>query len=287
MIMGDSQTRGMRIVDLCIYVDNNVYKENHDQEKIFNYIYTIIHTLAVKHKFFKNWNYYEGFALEAASRIYQRLVSPKQYLPDDDPKKLKKIKSVLNYIKKTMHPMRVDYQNQIFNQYFDPILHEQTVMDIRDRSYKVCREQSSSLLHIEFEYYLQKLSYTIKKFLQTTPYRGDKVFMNNLYLSCMMTFLNQITLNNYNKKRYKNRLQKGYSTENFLNKVFLTEQEQSTVLFHLPDYLSNYVATLVNQIKHLISKDLTDLIGSFEPSDAIVKSIITSSMGENNNNDSD
>ena len=30
MIMGDSQTRGMRIVDLCIYVDNNVYKENHD-----------------------------------------------------------------------------------------------------------------------------------------------------------------------------------------------------------------------------------------------------------------
>lgn len=30
MIMVDSQTRNMRIVDLCIYVDNNIYKENHD-----------------------------------------------------------------------------------------------------------------------------------------------------------------------------------------------------------------------------------------------------------------
>ena len=62
----------------------------------------------------------------------------------------------------------------------------------------------------------------------------------------MMTFLNQITLNNYNKKRYKNRLRRGYNIDGFLNKVYILEQEYSVVLFHLPDNLHNYVATLVN-----------------------------------------
>lgn len=283
MIMGDSQTRNMRIVDLCIYVDDNIYKENHDQEKIFNYIYTIVKTLAVKQKLFKNWDDYEGFALEFTSRLYQRLTNPKQFLPEDDPKKLKKVKSILNYVKKTMYPAQVDYQNSIFNQRFDPNLHEQTVMSIRQKSFEICKQQATSLMHVDFEYYLRKLTYTIKVFLQTSPYRDDKLFMHNLYLSCMMTFLNQITLNNYNKKRYKNRLRRSYNIDGFLNKVYLLEQEYSVVLFHLPENMKNYVATLVNQIKKLLVKDMRELVGSCEPSDAVVQAIIASSMGESNN----
>ena len=53
--------------------------------------------------------------------------------------------------------------------------------------------------------------------------------------------------------------------------------------YHLPDNMYNYVATLVNIIKKLIVKDLRSLIGSCEPSDTVVQSIIASSMGEHPN----
>ena len=39
---------------------------------------------------------------------------------------------------------------------------------------------------------------------------------------------------------------RGYNIDGFLNKVYILEQEYSVVLFHLPDNLHNYVATLVN-----------------------------------------
>ena len=49
--------------------------------------------------------------------------------------------------------------------------------------------------------------------------------------------------------------------------------------------MSNYVATCVNRIKTLISRDLVQLEGSFEPSDYMVQAIIASSMGDNNDKD--
>lgn len=37
----------------------------------------------------------------------------------------------------------------------------------------------------------------------------------------------------------------------------------------------NYVSIIVNRLKNLIVKDLRDLIGSNEPSDAVIQSIIS------------
>ena len=56
--------------------------------------------------------------------------------------------------------------------------------------------------------------------------------MHNLYVSCLMTFLNQITLSNYNKKRYKNRLKRSYNIDGFLNKVYILESADITQTPH-------------------------------------------------------
>lgn len=47
------------------------------------------------------------------------------------------------------------------------------------------------------------------------------------------------------------------------------------MLYHLDDSMYNYVSTIVNRLKSLIVKDLRDLIGSNEPSDAVIQSIIS------------
>ena len=66
---------------------------------------------------------------------------------------------------------------------------------------KSINTQSRQLLKVEVESYLLKINKTIKQFLQYSPYYNDKVMMHNIYISCMLTLLNQITLSNTNKKR--------------------------------------------------------------------------------------
>ena len=98
-----------RIVDLCIYVDKNLYNPEADKEKLFDSIYRIVYSLALKQKIFQKWEDYEPFALFATSRLFHRAQNPKQFLPENHPKKMKKIKSILNFVKKIMYPLQVDY----------------------------------------------------------------------------------------------------------------------------------------------------------------------------------
>lgn len=280
--MRNSQN-GKRIVDLCIYVDENAYKENHDKEKVFDALYRIVYSLSMKSKIFRNWNDYEEFSLEYASKLYYRLINAKQFLPDDHPFKLKKIKSILNYVKKTLNPAKVDFQQRMYSEQFDPNLHENAVLDIREKYVANCRNQTKPILKIEFEYYLQKITQTIKSFLKyNTPYSADPIMLHRLYQSCLMTILNQVTLSNSNKERFNNRLKNGYNIEDFINQVYEEEKADSIVLFHIDDSMYNYIATCVNRIKKLIVKELAELIGSVEPSDSVVQSIISATLGENN-----
>lgn len=274
--------RGKRIVDLCIYVDQNAYSENVDKEKLFDALYNIVYALAVKQRLFQRWEDYEPFALDCSVKLYQRLINPKQFLPDDHPKKMKKVKSILNFIKRILYPLKVDYQKETFGQQFVPELHEDSVQKIREKFIGQCRNQFKPILKVDFEYYLKKISYTAHHFLKTTPYANDEVTLHNLYLSCMMTLVNQITLSNYNQKRYETRLKRGYNLEDFINKVYSEEQLDSVVVFHLDPNMKNYVAVLVNRIKKLIIKDMRYLIGDSEPSDSVIQSIMSSSLEEYN-----
>ena len=242
-----------------------------------------MHSLSVKAKLFKNWNDYDAFALEYSFKLYYRLISKKQYLPDKDPNKLKKIKSILNYIKKTIHPAKVDYQQQAFSQQFDPVLHQDLVKSVRESCALQCSNQMKPILRIDFEYYLKKIVNTIKYCIKETPYSSDPVMSHKLYMSCLMTLTNQTTLNNYNKTRFSNRLKNGYNVDDFINHIYQDEIKNSIVLFHLDDNMKNYVMTLVKVIRKLIVHELKSLIGSSEPSDSVVQSIISASMGEYNN----
>lgn len=47
--------------------------------------------------------------------------------------------------------------------------------------------------------------------------------MHNIYLSCILTLLNQWTLSNDNKKRLRARVKSMYKVENFINKIYIEE----------------------------------------------------------------
>ena len=275
----------MKITDMCIWIDKNAYNPNVDKNQLFEYLYNISISISIKNKLLPQWKDYEPFALYLATQTYLRLSNKKQFLPDDNPKKMKKVKSILNYIKRIMYPMIVNYQKQTFAQRFKEGVSEDLDncrQKIKDELQISVRHQTSYFLRVEFEHCLKSICFSIKEILNTTPYINDKLMMHQLYQSCLLTLLNQFTLSNKNKDRLKSKNSNGDKIQNLINQVYLEEQEDSIILFRLPLSMKNYVSTLVNRIKKSIMKDLKLLIEDSEPTDEVIKAIL---MENTSNND--
>ena len=272
-----------RVVDLCIYVDQNAYSPNVDKERIFDALYNIVLRICHKHKLLQKFEDYEQFALYGASRLYTRLINPRQFLPEDNPRKLKKVKSILNLTKATLSPMLIDWQQSEYAQRFglgDTNKNLQDCAeDIRLSLEHKARRSMSQFLKIDYEYYLNKITDTMRAFIKTTPYKEDPVMSHRLYVSCLMTFLNQITLCNSNKERLRVKESGGYKLDDFINKVYQMEKEKSVVTFKLDASMHNYVDVIVNRMRSLVVKDLVALIGDAEPSESVMQSIIASNFG--------
>ena len=273
-------SKKMKITDMCIWIDSNAYKEGVDKNQLFEYLYNISISISIKNKLLPQWSDYEPFALYLATQTYLRLVNPKQFLPEDNPKRMKKVKSVLNYIKRIMYPMIVNYQKQNFAQRFEAGINE----DLDNCHIKIyhalqanVKKQSSYFLKVEFEHCLKSISFSIKEVLKTTPYVKDKLMMHQMYQSCLLTILNQFTLSNKNKERLDTRVNGNYKLSDFINQIYEEEQEDSIILFRLDPNLKNYISTLVKRIRKTILKDLRMLINDSEPTDEIIKAVLMES----------
>ena len=72
-----TKPKDMRFVDMVIWVDKNMYKDDCDDEKLYEYLYLIISMLASKKKLMNTWSDYMDFYMWAASRVYMRIKSKK------------------------------------------------------------------------------------------------------------------------------------------------------------------------------------------------------------------
>ena len=92
---------------MAMFIDKHAYDENSTNELnnlIFEYIYHLVEMLAYKAKFFNRYSYYDDFAIYVASSVYLRLKNPKQFEYDNNGNpKLKRVKSILNYIKTILY----------------------------------------------------------------------------------------------------------------------------------------------------------------------------------------
>lgn len=268
----------LKYVDLAIYIDNNAYREGRDDNLIFQYLYHLFYILAVKKCYFKKMEDYDNYAIYGAEEVYKRLINPKQFLPDDDPKKLPKIKSCLNYIKNILYALKVNYQKSQFGEVFceESTQNSNTEVLEEDMRSKVFSE-ASSLTSIDTQYYFQKIPGTIRDYLSTLPYASDKAMLRKIYLSCLLTLLSNFTWSNDGKAHVQQRLAKGLEVGSVIDKIY-EEGSKDLILWHLDPSMSNYIKTIINNIKNLIKKDLKFIIGYNEPTDQVVESIIASPL---------
>lgn len=267
----------MRYTQLAMFVDAHIRdKDEKTQQLCFEYIWHLFYILAVKGKMFNSGRDYDEYALYAATQLYLR------YKKEDNEKgaNLKPIKSCLNYIKRILYPLKVNYQKANFEQVFqEGSLQGNAPTQILDDKISDIRNLNSSLVSVECNYYLSSIHSSIRGILEKTPYRNDKVILHNLYISCLLTFLKSITLSKRSLARLEDRKAKKLSLEGVLDGLYAREsREDNIVLYHLDPSMHNYVAFLFNKIKKEVVKDLNYIIGSYEPSESVIKDLLMSPL---------
>lgn len=263
---------GLKYTDMSIWVDENAYKEDCDDSKLYEYIYLIIDMLAHKQCFFNKQQYYDDFALDMASQVYMRYKNTKQFeYKDTGQPRLSKIKSVLNYIKKTIYPRKVDFEQKNYQQQPNP-------NDTLSYESEACLSQAlfeavDNLRVAEFGLYLGDIVKTSRAFISKIPYKTDTVEWQNIYLSCLLSFLNSITVSNRNKVKIGNATG---DVDSVIEKVYTEERNDCTILYHLDASMRDYITVLTSSLRHAVAKDLSYTLNTYIPSNMNVNNLMQS-----------
>lgn len=262
---------------MAIYVDNNMYSSNRDDNLCFKYLYLLSYYNAIKGKFFKRSSDYDEYALFVATKVFLRY----------DKKDLPPLISCLNYIKNIAYPLKVDYQKSVFAQEFNGNLTKSGDVNslAYDEKLKAINQQND-LLKVDSEYYIERIGTVIKDIISKTAYAKDRIVSNNIYITCLLNLLYQLSFNNRNKAKLETKLKKLNLSDNDIKEAYTKElATHKMVLFHLDKSMSNLILTLLNKIKKAIVEDLTYLVNDYNMDDIIISKILASPLGEADSED--
>lgn len=280
-----SKPENLTYTDMCIYIDTHVYEADADVNRIYEYIYHIVLMLSYKAKLFDKHRYYDPFAIYAASRIYMRYTNPKQYeLNDDGSPKLDKIKSVLNYAKTMLYPLKVDFEQEEYSQ----ILSSEVNTDKTYNYDNVVRDAVDHLLLVDFEATLGDVSKTCKHFLSSLPYPVKSKEWMNIYLSVMLTFLDSVTIKNKNLRRIKHLDTTQRLKQRHIEEFYSQERNKGqAVLFHLPESMNDYILVLSRQLRSIVAEDLKDILHTSIDARFHLAELVTGTLSGDTNEDTD
>lgn len=259
--------------EMAIWIDEHAYQDNLDETILYEYLYHLSHMLAGQHSLFRTAQEYDQFSLYSASRVFQRLMNVKQYEYDESNKpKMKQIKSILNYLKKVIYPYKIDFEIEINSSDKDVDVIPTGIFNLGSHMI----ESASLFDKLEFSIALDSIAQIVKSHLSKIPCRKNSSEWDNIYLSCMLTLLDSVTLSNRTLENYEN--SKRVNVDVFLDQSYLELRYQKPILYHLPDSMSNYIRVLVNELRHVIAAEVSWKSNCYIPSDATMKSMICTTM---------
>lgn len=260
---------------MCIWIDEHVYSDDCDDEKLFEYLYHITNMLAYKRRFFEKSAYYDDYAIYAATRIFMRLKDKRQFNCDENGKSLTKVKSVLNYAKKVLYPTKVAFESDNYAQNYVQLPENASMYDAGFHSALI--SSVDGLKIADFSAYLGDVVSTIKSFVYKLPH-SKKSEIQNIYLSCLLSMLNSVVLDNKNKAKYLELKCSGRLKPEHIDKLYKSERQDCVILYHLDLSMKSYITVIVNELRHLLANDLSGILNTSVQSEANMKSLLISSI---------
>lgn len=273
-----NKPKGLKYTDMCIYIDENMKWCTKTGEypiieaTIYEYLYHIFYALACKGNYFTNFEDYDQFSLYAAARLYIMLRN--KYIKQGTVmrgKEVVPVKNTLDYIKNVMPHFRVDYQNQTFAAVFNPEAKHNTNIIEADLKASI-RADYQSPLEDDFYETARQIPKIIKKVIKKSPYKNDKLMCRKLYMSCLLTFISDITIPSV----FKNKLSKTKKVKDDVASRIYQYNIEAPILWHLDPSLSDYVRLLVTQIKYGFTEEFREIRAANDISDDVVADIMRS-----------
>lgn len=260
---------GMKVTDMCKYVDKNSYKLSEEgkypeeENTIYNYLWLIVKALAIKKRMFSSFQDYDGYSFYAANRLYFAI--KKSYVNAGSVikgKTITPIKSCLNYTKHILYPMKLDYQKETFNE----VISEEFVSKKFDAfSYKNKMMESAAASqgsYKQFYEYVTELfndsSGLIQKLLKKSPFGPNSFEYKRLKISILLNCLH-----------------------NLKTKGKLDFEPPTIILWKLPKSMSNYVRVLLREFCTELKVEIMECHSASSISTDILDSLITNPGGEN------
>lgn len=271
--------KNVSFTKMAMFIDATVYTDAKDDELIFQYLYHLFYMFATKGNYFRHFEDYDGFAIFAASNEYLRLTDRRQFEPVEGKKPLDKIKSVLNHIKATLRAKKIEYQNTTFSEVINPLIEPN--IDSYTLYRTLCegvQTQYNEGLERDIIDIICGLPSKVNEIIDESPYKSNKVTRKNIYVSCLISFIKSVTLNNNNKGKIVKKQSDGRDVTDMIGKLYAKEREDCITLWKLDSDMYNYISLLVNRIRKIIIQEVSSTSKTYELPEGTLDAILKSSF---------
>lgn len=231
--------------------------------------------LACKKRLLNKPTDYDDFCLQVAGKYFIRLLDKRQFM---DPPGISPIKSILNYMKNTIYQLCVDFKQDNFCQIIDPAnMREVDVDALYEQERIKIQSPYNTTLCIRMEEDIRDIPSEIRQEISKLNIH-DRLIQHRIYNSCILSFINIVTLSNRDMKILNRRIDRGQLDENYVVSLYSKNTIDSIILWRLDDTYKNMVSLLVNKIKNRVSSVLQDNIKDVTLSEDTIRDIMWSSF---------
>lgn len=253
----------MRYTQLCIYIDENIPKIADPEHRypdiedlVYNYLWLLVKALAIKKCMFNDFQDYDPYAFYAANRLFFAL--RKNYINQGKTikgKLIRPIKSCLNYTKRLLYPMKIEYQRETFRE----VISEEFVSKKFD-AYNFKEQMRASTreslgVSRQFLDYVQSsltnIDVLLENVLKKSPFSKNTPEYKKLKMSLMLNAL-------YSLKTKKK----------------LDSEITTIMLWKLPKSMSSYVRILLKEFYAEVKTEIMDCHKAADIDDATVDRIL-------------
>lgn len=247
----------LTLTQLCMYVDEKAYSEEHDPQHIFEYLFHICRALAREYRYFShNKYYYDDFAIYAATRLYLRLTNKKQFeLDEKGNPKLKKIKSILNFTSAIIYKLKVDFEQSEY--YHTPKIKNEEEYYINYNSEVILNNYSNDFSKLYFKIMIEEAASLCEECLQSLLINKKSSLYMNILTSIKLSLIKQFTLTKTDKKEIKNLIKTNRLLSEHINEFF-NQKQNKIILFHLGNSYKDLITILCRKVKSYIGQQLAE-----------------------------
>lgn len=264
--------RDKSYTEMFIYIDEHFYEEDSDKNLMFEYMFHLAKMFAGKFRAKLKTNNVDDFAIFLATRVYFRYINPKQYQYNEDgTAKMAKVKSVKNYMETVFMPVKIDY-----DKINTPTLSDEN--SAFESSARLLRDtlidNSDEIEYMDWYLSLDSIVEVVKTGLTGIIYK-DYIEYNYIYISCLLTLLDMMTLPIDALEDNKE-----YSDVQIVKKYSKNIKDSKVILYNLPESMANYILTLVNRAKYILSTELSSRGNSYIDNDSVIDNVLWEELNE-------